>query len=230
MPKRLYNLVVREVSFVPRGANNKTFLLFKSMDGKMKTNTEPGGSEGNPVLSGQESIEKQLDLEKTRREALEKQVQDLEKAAGEKVILEKRLADLEAENQATKERLEKAETQRILKEHIEKAEKSYPHAGDPAKIALITKEIAQKVPEAWAELEPILKAMSEQIEKGELFKEMGKSTSSESDDNTALAEINKMAKERVEKGLDTDFASAWTKVVNADRELYGRYLTETRGA
>jgi len=30
--------------------------------------------------------------------------------------------------------------------------------------------------------------------------------------------------------MDTDFASAWTKVVNADRELYGRYLTETRGA
>lgn len=226
--RKLVDLVVEEVSLVPRGANNKTFLLFKSMDGKMKTNTEPGGSEGNPVLSGQEGIEKQLDLEKTRREALEKQVQDLEKAAGEKVLLEKRLADLETENQATKERLEKAENQRILKEHIEKAEKIYPHAGDPAKTALITKAIEQKAPEAWAELEPILKAMSEQIEKGALFKELGKSTSQVSDDNTALTEINKMAKERIEKGLDTDFATAWTTVVKADPELYGRYLTETR--
>ncbi len=226
--RKLIDLVVEEVSLVPRGANNKTFLLFKSMDGKMKTNTEPGGSEGNPVLSGQEGIEKQLDLEKTRREALEKQVQDLEKAAGEKVLLEKRLADLETENQATKERLEKAENQRILKEHIEKAEKIYPHAGDPAKIALITKAVEQKAPEAWAELEPILKAMSEQIEKGALFRELGKSTSQESDDNTALTEINKMAKERIEKGLETDFATAWTKVVKADPELYGRYLTETR--
>ena len=226
--RKLIDLVVEEVSLVPRGANNKTFLLFKSMDGKMKTTTEPGGSEGNPVLSGQEGIEKQLDLEKTRREALEKQVQDLEKAAGEKVLLEKRLADLETENQATKERLEKAENQRILKEHIEKAEKIYPHAGDPAKIALITKALEQKAPEAWAELEPILKAMSEQIEKGDLFKELGKSTSQDSDDNTALTEINKMAKERIEKGLDTDFATAWTMVVKADPELYGRYLTETR--
>lgn len=226
--RKLVDLVVEEVSLVPRGANNKTFLLFKSMDGKMKTTTEPGGSEGNPVLSGQEGIEKQLDLEKTRREALEKQVQDLEKAAGEKVILEKRVADLETENQATKERLEKAENQRILKEHIEKAEKIYPHAGDPAKIALITKALEQKAPEAWAELEPILKAMSEQIEKGALFKELGKSTSHESDDDTALTEINKMAKERIEKGLETDFATAWTKVVKADPELYGRYLTETR--
>ena len=225
--RKLIDLVVEEVSLVPRGANNKTFLLFKSMDGKMKTTTEPGGSEGNPVLSGQEGIEKQLDLEKTRREALEKQVQDLEKAAGEKVILEKRLADLETENQATKERLEKAENQRILKEHIEKAEKIYPHAGDPAKTALITKAIEQKAPEAWAELEPILKAMSEQIEKGALFRELGKSTSQESDD-TALTEINKMAKERIEKGLDTDFATAWTMVVKADPELYSRYLTETR--
>lgn len=225
--RKLVNLVVEEVSLVPRGANNKTFLLFKSMDGKMKTTTEPGGSEGNPVLSGQEGIEKQLDLEKTRREALEKQVQDLEKAAGEKVILEKRLADLETENQATKERLEKAENQRILKEHIEKAEKIYPHAGDPAKTALITKAIEQKAPDAWAELEPILKAMSEQIEKGALFRELGKSTSQESDD-TALTEINKMAKERIEKGLDTDFATAWTMVVKADPELYSRYLTETR--
>lgn len=225
--RKLVDLVVEEVSLVPRGANNKTFLLFKSMDGKMKTTTEPGGSEGNPVLSGQEGIEKQLDLEKTRREALEKQVQDLEKAAGEKVLLEKRLADLEAENQATKERLEKAENQRILKEHIEKAEKIYPHAGDPAKTALITKAIEQKAPEAWAELEPILKAMSEQIEKGALFRELGKSTSQESDD-TALTEINKMAKERIEKGLDTDFATAWTMVVKADPELYSRYLTETR--
>ena len=225
--RKLIDLVVEEVSLVPRGANNRTFLLFKSMDGKMKTTTEPGGSEGNPVLSGQEGIEKQLDLEKTRREALEKQVQDLEKAAGEKVLLEKRLADLETENQATKERLEKAENQRILKEHIEKAEKIYPHAGDPAKIALITKALEQKAPEAWAELEPILKAMSEQIEKGALFKELGKSTSHESDD-TALTEINKMAKERIEKGLETDFATAWTKVVKADPELYGRYLTETR--
>ena len=225
--RKLIDLVVEEVSLVPRGANNKTFLLFKSMDGKMKTTTEPGGSEGNPVLSGQEGIEKQLDLEKTRREALEKQVQDLEKAAGEKVLLEKRLADLETENQATKERLEKAENQRILKEHIEKAEKIYPHAGDPAKIALITKALEQKAPEAWAELEPILKAMSEQIEKGALFKELGKSTSQESDD-TALTEINKMAKERIEKGLETDFATAWTMVVKADPELYGRYLTETR--
>ena len=228
--RKLIDLVDEEVSLVPRGANNKTFLLFKSMDGKMKTNTEPGGSDGNPVLSGQEGIEKQLDLENTRREALEKQVQDLEKAAGEKVILEKRLADLETENQATKERLEKAENQRILKEHIEKAEKIYPHAGDPAKIALITKALEQKPPEAWAELEPILKAMSEQIEKGALFRELGKSTSQESDDNTALTEINKMAKERIEKGLDTDFATAWTGVVKADPELYGRYLTETRGA
>lgn len=225
--RKLVDLVVEEVSLVPRGANNKTFLLFKSMDGKMKTTTEPGGSEGNPVLSGQEGIEKQLDLEKTRREALEKQVQDLEKAAGEKVLLEKRLADLETENQATKERLEKAENQRILKEHIEKAEKIYPHAGDPAKTALITKAIEQKAPEAWAELEPILKAMSEQIEKGALFRELGKSTSQESDD-TALTEINKMAKERIEKGLDTDFATAWTMVVKADPELYSRYLTETR--
>lgn len=225
--RKLIDLVVEEVSLVPRGANNKTFLLFKSMDGKMKTTTEPGGSEGNPVLSGQEGIEKQLDLEKTRREALEKQVQDLEKAAGEKVLLEKRLADLETENQATKERLEKAENQRILKEHIEKAEKIYPHAGDPAKTALITKALEQKAPEAWAELEPILKAMSEQIEKGALFRELGKSTSQESDD-TALTEINKMAKERIEKGLETDFATAWTKVVKADPELYGRYLTETR--
>lgn len=226
--RKLVDLVVEEVSLVPRGANNKTFLLFKSMDGKMKTNTEPGGSEGNPVLSGQEGIEKQLDLEKAKTDALEKQVQDLEKAAGEKVILEKRLADLETENQATKERLEKAENQRILKEHIEKAEKIYPHAGDPAKTALITKAIEQKAPEAWAELEPILKAMSEQIEKGALFKELGKSTSQVSDDNTALTEINKMAKERIEKGLDTDFATAWTMVVKADPELYGRYLTETR--
>ena len=226
--RKLIDLVVEEVSLVPRGANNRTFLLFKSMDGKMKTTTEPGGSEGNPVLSGQEGIEKQLDLEKTRREALEKQVQDLEKAAGEKVLLEKRLADLETENQATKERLEKAENQRILKEHIEKAEKIYPHAGDPAKIALITKALEQKAPEAWAELEPILKAMSEQIEKGALFRELGKSTPGESDDNTALTEINKMAKERIEKGLDTDFATAWTVVVKADPELYSRYLTETR--
>jgi hypothetical protein len=37
-----------------------------------------------------------------------------------------------------------------------------------------------------------------------------------------------MAKERIEKGLDTDFATAWTTVVKADPELYGRYLTETR--
>ena len=226
--RKLIDLVVEEVSLVPRGANNKTFLLFKSMDGKMKTTTEPGGSEGNPVLSGQEGIEKQLDLEKAKTDALEKQVQDLEKAASEKVLLEKRLADLETENQATKERLEKAENQRILKEHIEKAEKIYPHAGDPAKIALITKALEQKAPEAWAELEPILKAMSEQIEKGDLFKEVGKSTPGESEDNTALTEINKMAKERIEKGLDTDFATAWTMVVKADPELYSRYLTETR--
>ena len=115
----------------------------------------------------------------------------------------------------------------ILKEHIEKAEKIYPHAGDPAKTALITKAIEQKAPDAWAELEPILKAMSEQIEKGALFRELGKSTSQESDD-TALTEINKMAKERIEKGLDTDFATAWTMVVKADPELYSRYLTETR--
>lgn len=175
----------------------------------MAKEPEPAGAKAEPM---------QAQVSKADFEELKKRLD----------LAEAKNAQLENENKATKDALAKEATARILKEHIEKAEKLYPQLGAPGELALITKGIAEKAPEEWAKLEGILKAASERIAKGELFSEIG-SRGSGPASGSAEEQLTSIAKSYVEKDPKLDYPMAFTKACQDNEELYDRYVAEQRG-
>ena len=113
--------------------------------------------------------------------------------------------------------------EKILKEYIEKAE-DLPHlAIEPLKFGPVLKALGEEHPAEFSEIFRVLKAADAAIEKSELFKEIGKAGSGESD---AEAQVYAKARAMVAKDGELTFDDAVCKVLEDDKELYTKYEDE----
>lgn len=198
---------------------------------------------------------KKEDLEAVKKQLAEAEAQNVElkKVADEKVALEKQLkeekdkaAKIEKEATEKKTTLEKQaeENAKIAKDALAKAAEledkmqtaefikkaaTMSALGKPEDVGAILKEISQKAPEAFAELEPILKSLDERVKQGELFAEIGKSSSGPAA-GSAEDKLNGIAKSYVEKGMKGGFPEAFTKACKENEDLYNQYTAEKRSA
>lgn len=140
------------------------------------------------------------------------------------------------------ERVEKAETaaaesQDKLRtvEHVQKAE-SFSHVAPVDELAPVLKEAQEKLtPETFEKLEGIFKAVEERIVKGDLFTEFGKRTDGSESAGDAMAQLEKMADELVEKSTGDEPLSkeqAFDRVLATEKgaALYAQYKGERTGA
>lgn len=177
-------------------------------------------------------------------EAVVKEVEDALTKAAEKAELEK--ADLPP---AVKAALEKAETKeaealqkaeeaeriakeerdnRLNKEFIAKAEGFEALSIEAPKFGPILKAVHDKLEKADAEeIERVLKAADEQIAKGELFKEAGRSGGAAP--GGAFEEATQKAEDIRKADPKLSKEQALEKAFDADPALQERYLAEVRG-
>lgn len=223
MPTDLTNLEIDEVSLVGKAANNKKFLIFKSMESDEMVDTEPAGAK--PIEPTQAHVEK-ADIDSIVEKALieERKTRDIEIKKAVDAAIEKE----QIEKAEIKKKLDEERDVRITKEFVEKAA-TMPSLGKATDVGPILKEISQKAPEAFAKLDPLLKALDERIKQGELFAEIGKSNTGPAA-GSAEDKLNGIAKSYVEKGLKGGFPEAFTKACKENEELYNQYTAEKRSA
>ena len=271
-----YDLLESEaefISFVPRGANKKQFLVVKEMkedivktiletpDEDLEKALQEAGLEGE----GAEALVGAAKVLKAYKDALpENAIAFLGKCTGLVVpqSLKKDVPDKagketnkQAEGELSKETLEKMDPatqaivkqlleenvvtkaeakeakqivkelkeEKILKEYVEKAE-DLPHlAIEPLKFGPVLKALGEGHPAEFSEIFRVLKAADTAIEKSELFKEIGKAGSSESD---AEAQVYAKARSLVAKDGDLTLEDAVCKVLDENPELYENYEDE----
>ena len=145
---------------------------------------------------------------------------------GVRSLLEKTLAERDQATAKADEALSLAKElkdEKILKEYVEKAE-DLPHLPiEVLKFAPIMKALGEEHPVEFAEVWRVLKAADAAIEKSELFKEIGKAGSSESD---AEAVVYAKARSMVAKDGDLTLEGAVCKVLDENPELYEKYEDE----
>lgn len=169
-------------------------------------------------------------------------------------MLQKQQADLAAANERVEksEKIAKAEREiRLKNEFVAKAEADFgylPPVEFVAKIAkadgsgeedfpgwaALSKSLSEKAPAEWAALEKALTTASTQLEKSQLFSEMGAAHTSVGGKNggSAIAKIEAMAAviAKDEKGLTKEAAISKALLSPEGRKLYKQYIEETEGA
>lgn len=151
-----------------------------------------------------------LEKAETDAKANAERAEKAEKAAGEA----SEIAKAEREQRLTKEFVAKAEGYKAL---VVKADEFGP----------VLKEAAEKLSkESFEAIETVLKAADEQIAKGDLFKEQGRSREGQPDG--ALAEATKKADEIRKADPKLSPSQALDMALTADRGLQERYLAEVR--
>jgi len=118
---------------------------------------------------------------------------------------------------------------RIQKEFEGKAAglKSLPGM-EASKLAALLKSLSEKIlPEEFMSLDGLLKAASEAITSGAIFKEFG-SVGDGPVASGALGKLNKLAEEKVEKGLAKTKQQAMALVAKENPTLYQEYKKENR--
>jgi hypothetical protein len=271
----LRDVEVQFISFVPRGANKKQFLVVKELkelkedivktiletpDEDLEKALQEAGLEGEGAgaLVGASKLLKAYkdalpenaiailakcaglalpefekeDVSNKGKETKKQSASELSKETLEKLdpgvrsLLEKTLAERDQATAKADEALSLAKElkeEKILKEYVEKAEK-LPHLSiEVMKFAPIMKALGEEHPAEFAEVLRVLKAADAAIEKSELFKEIGKAGSGESD---AEAQVYAKARALVAKDGDLTFDDAVCKVLEEDKELYTRYEDE----
>lgn len=253
MPK-LVNLDVEYVSLVDRAAvrnpSNPTepqrFLLWKRESG------EPT-KKGDSVPENTDDLRAALTKTEEERDALQKELDDLKKAAAEKpeaeVVSEPEQIDkaelpepvrlalekAEAEAVETRKRLEKAEEiakaerdMRVTREFVAKAEEmpALPIKAD--EFGPVLKRAAEALEsDDFDAIENVLKTANEQLAKGELFKEMGRSgdVSGETD---AVENVQRKAEELRKADPSLTPFQAMERAMREDPEAQARYLAANR--
>lgn len=264
------------ISFVPRGANKKQFLVVKEMkelkedivktiletpDEDLAKALKDAGLEGEGAgalvgaskllkaykdalpenalailakcagLAVTESLKKDVPnnagTETDKQAAGELSKETLEKLdPGVRSLLEKTLAERDQATAKANEALGLArelKEEKILKEYVEKAE-DLPHLPiEVLKFAPIMKALGEGHPDEFSEIFRVLKAADAAIEKSELFKEIGKAGSGESD---AEAQVYARARSMVAKDGELTFDEAVCKVLDDNPELYEKYEDE----
>jgi len=175
-----------------------------------------------PEKAGKET-KKQAEGELSK-ETLEKM--DPATQAVVKQLLEENAATKTAAKEA-KQIAKELKDEKILKEYVEKAE-DLPHlAIEPLKFGPVLKALGESHPDEFSEIFRVLKAADAAIEKSELFKEIGKAGSGESD---AEAQVYAKARAMVAKDGALTFDDAVCKVLEEDKELYTKYEDERQKA
>lgn len=148
----------------------------------------------------------------------------LEKAEADRVALEKRVTD--AEELAKSER-----DLRVTSEFITKAEGYTSLSVKPAEFGPVLKRISEKVEKADFEvLEQLLDASNEQVSKGDLYRELGSSVGGQAKPDTAYAEVQQKAEVLRKSDPKLSKGEAEARVMSEDRELQARHVAESRGA
>lgn len=263
------------ISFVPRGANKKQFLVVKEIkelkedivktiletpDEDLAKALQEAGLEGEGAgaLVGAAKVLKAYkdalpenaiailakcaglalpefakeDVPNKGKETKKQAASELSKETLEKLdpgvrsLLEKTLAERDQATAKADEALglaKELKEEKILKEYVEKAE-DLPHlAIEPIKFGPVLKALGEEHPAEFSEIFRVLKAADAAIEKSELFKEIGKAGSGESD---AEAQVYAKARAMVAKDGALTFDDAVCKVLEDDKELYTRYEDE----
>lgn len=264
------------ISFVPRGANKKQFLVVKEIkelkedivktiletpdEDLVKALQEAGlEGEGAGALVGAskllkaykdalpenalaflskctglvvpESLKKDVPsnavTETKKQAASELSKETLEKMdpatqAVVKQLLEENVVT-KAEAKEAKQIVKELKEEKILKEYVAKAE-DLPHLTiEPLKFGPVLKALGEGHPAEFSEIFRVLKAADVAIEKSELFKEIGKAGSGESD---AEAQVYAKARGMVAKDGELTFDEAVCKVLDDNPELYEKYEDE----
>lgn len=226
MATKRINLEVDEVSLCKEGANQGSKVaLFKSM-------------ESDPMS---DDLQKQLDAVIAERDVLKKQVEDLTKTPEPvedkiakldpelKAIVEKAKADAENAQKVAKETaeaLEKAQKTAMeneLKVRIEKMKTLLAGDEKPGKLLKAVMDMSES---ARATVFEVLEQAETICAKSELFKEKGKDQPG--DVTSAVAEVEKRAKEAMQKSNGMTIHQARVEVRKADPELAKREAAERK--
>lgn len=187
-----------------------------------------------------EELQTELDKATAEKAEAEQRAKDAEaklaeSPSGELEQAKERLAELEAELEKSddtdvRKRLEKAEaeTAKLRKEarervFVEKAKE----LGAPESFAPVLDEIDEKLsPESQDQIAKLLKANTEQIKKGELFRQL--SDPDHQVDESAEVALEKAARERMAKTEGLTIEQAKVQVMEADPDLHRKYAEEQR--
>ena len=176
----------------------------------------------------------------TAQTAVEDLTKKLETATTENAELKKKLdtpeaiekRKLEALPTSVRERIEKQdaaikklEDEKAEHEQVESVRKSMPQIpGKPEDTGKLLKRVKDVVKaEDFEALTTMLKAASAQIEKGELYCEIGKSGHGGDPVEAPLAQIARLTAELVSKSKDMKQADAEAQVIREHPELYNAY-------
>ena len=179
--------------------------------------SEPVVEKNDPKNEGKET---EGPAESLSKEAIAKM--DPATQAVVKHLLEENVVT-KAEAKEAKQIAKELKEEKILKEYVEKAEGLPNLAIEPIKFGPVLKALGEGHPAEFSEIFRVLKAADAAIEKSELFKEIGKAGSGESD---AEAQVYAKARGMVAKDGELTFDEAVCKVLDDNPELYEKYEDE----
>lgn len=209
MPKNLLtDMEIEKVSLVAKGANKKSFFLFKSEQGE---ETAVSDENKEAKVADAEVVKEVVDTpDNTATEELLKEVESLKKRA-----------EQAEENLKKANELAEAEREvRIQKEYVEKASafKHVPMETD--KLA----NILRKSGDLEEDLTELLKSVSKIVEESELLKETGTQKQSFSSDVSAL----RARAAEIQKELKINYSEALEKAIEENPEGYESHVNSLR--
>ena len=140
--------------------------------------------------------------------------------------IEKRNSEIEKRNQELEAQIKKQNDELKTKEFIAKAA-GFTNLGIKAdELGPVLKSMAEANPEGFAKIEATLKAADEQVAKGALFSEAGRSGTGET---SVVKKVQAMADEMIAKGASMTKEQALAKAWKDNPELYKQYQKELRG-
>lgn len=223
MPRNLLTeMEIEKISLVAKGANKKSFFLFKSED----------QGEGSTVTDVEKQEAEKLAKEKAEKEAAEKLAKEEAEAAARKEADDKLIKEIEdlkkrAETAEAKvaeaEKLAKAEEEkRIQAEYVEKAATFKALPIEQEKLV----DVLRKSGDMEDTLTELFKSVSEIVEKSELLKEAGttKVTPRISEDVNAL----RTRAQEIQKETKCSYSDALSKAIEENPEDYESHVKTMR--
>lgn len=233
MPNDLSELEIDEVSLVGKGANNKKYLIIKSMESEITTEIEPAGANGGAGASVAQVSKEDVDgaVAKAVMEAIEKEQKERSEAI--KKAVDEAIAKEQAEKADLKKALDIERDVRVTKEYIEKATVDFPNlpGTTPVVMGPILKEAQEKLTEAsFKALHDVLKAASAALgESALLYKELGSDLDAPTT-GSAAEQLDTLAKARagdIRKSVEgatldskTAYAIAYDQVCKEHKDLF----------
>lgn len=223
--KVISDVETKEISIVPWGANNKSFLLIKDKDGKitkdqiMFWNKLEGGNMVKEEPKVKPVVKEEPKIEPVIKE--EPKIEPVIKEDVEKVKLAKELTDLRKELANAIELAQIEKNIRLTNDKIQFAKESFTTLGDHTELGRMLKEASEVMKkESYDLLITTLKSAEEKIKLGSVFTEIGKDSTQSA--ITGSNKIEKLAKEYMEKN-HVDYSTAVQHIIEKDQSLFEEY-------